>query len=82
MLPTDIFDNPQAAVVTKGVSNIASSTLHTTAGESTAFQHMHVGDRWRIYIPWQLAYGKSSASTIPAYSFLLVEARLKKIIVK
>lgn len=78
--PADIFDNPNAAVVTKGVSNVASSALHTTAGEATAFQYMHVGDRWRLYIPWQLAYGKSSTTTVPAYSALIIEMRLRKIL--
>lgn len=26
-------------------------------GFTTALQHMHPGDRWEIWIPWQLGYG-------------------------
>ena len=28
-------------------------------GFSTALQHMHPGDRWEIWIPWQLGYGST-----------------------
>lgn len=46
------------------------------AGFSTALQHMHRGDRWRVYIPYQLGYGSTATSGIPAYSTLIYEIRL------
>lgn len=48
-------------------------------GYSTALQHMRIGDLWRIYIPADLAYGSSTASSgaIPAYSTLMFEVQLK-----
>ena len=47
-------------------------------GFCTALQKMHIGDRWDVYIPYQLGYGKSSSSstTIPAYSTLIFDLSL------
>ena len=44
-------------------------------GFTTALLNMHIGDRWMVYMPYQLAYGttQSSSSTIPAYSMLRFE---------
>ena len=51
-------------------------------GFATALMHMHIGDRWRVRIPYILGYGKSdytassSSSTIPGYSNLVFEIAL------
>ena len=47
-------------------------------GFCTALQKMHIGDRWDVYIPYQLGYGKtaSSTNTIPAYSTLIFDLSL------
>lgn len=45
-------------------------------GFTTAVQHMHRGDRWRVYIPYTLGYGASSTSSIPAYSVLIFDLAL------
>ena len=45
-------------------------------GFSTALQHMHRGDHWRVTIPYQLGYGTSDYNTIPAYSTLIFDIRL------
>ena len=45
-------------------------------GLSTAMQHMHRGDHWRVTIPYQLGYGTSDYSGIPAYSTLISDVRL------
>ena len=42
-------------------------------GFSTALQHMRIGDRWRVYIPYQLGYGSSKSGSIPAYSTLVFD---------
>jgi FKBP-type peptidyl-prolyl cis-trans isomerase FklB len=44
-------------------------------GFTTALIHMHVGDHWRVYIPYQLAYGSNSSSP-PAYSNMIFEIAL------
>ena len=46
-------------------------------GFATALMHMHRGDRWRVYIPYQQGYGTSARSTIPAYSTLIFELQLE-----
>ena len=46
-------------------------------GFTTALLHMHRGDRWRIYIPYQLGYGKDgSGSSVPGYSTLVFDIAL------
>lgn len=52
-----------------GVSNL-------TRGFATALMNMHQGDYWRITVPYQLGYGATASSTIPAYSTLIFEIRL------
>ncbi|MBQ3700441.1 MAG: FKBP-type peptidyl-prolyl cis-trans isomerase [Prevotella sp.] len=45
-------------------------------GFSTAVQHMHRGDKWRIIVPYQLGYGTTARTSIPAYSTLVFEIEL------
>ena len=46
-------------------------------GFATAIQKMHVGDRWRVYIPYALGYKNSTSnSSIPAYSTLVFDVTL------
>ena len=47
-------------------------------GVQSALLQMHVGDRWLIHIPYQLAYGNGTGSTttIPAYSNLVFDVAL------
>jgi FKBP-type peptidyl-prolyl cis-trans isomerase FklB len=40
-------------------------------GFSTALQHMHRGDYWRVIVPYQLGYNKEEKTEIPAYSTLV-----------
>lgn len=46
-------------------------------GWSTALMRMHDGDIWRVYIPYDLGYGTSKKSDIPAYSTLIFDINLK-----
>lgn len=45
-------------------------------GFSTALQHMHIGDRWKVYIPYQLAYNAQESTTVPAYSVIVFDMKL------
>ena len=45
-------------------------------GMTTALQNMHIGDYWRVYIPYTLAYGTSGTTGIPAYSTLIFDMQL------
>ncbi len=54
------FNELTAIPVNFGVSSLVD-------GFSTALQNMHIGDHWRVYIPYKLGYGKKSSSkNIPA----------------
>ena len=45
-------------------------------GFTTALMNMHIGDHWRVYIPYNLGYGTSTSSKIPAYSTLIFDIAL------
>ena len=45
-------------------------------GWQLALQQMHVGDKWIIYIPYELGYGSKSCAGIPAFSTLIFEVEL------
>ena len=62
--------NPATAMPTK----MAVSSL--TTGFATALQYMHIGDRWEIYVPYQLAYGEQGSDPVPAYSTLIFDMAL------
>ncbi len=46
-------------------------------GLTTALMYMHIGDRWRVYIPQQLGYQSASQGELPAYSTLVFDCQLK-----
>ena len=41
-----------------------------------AIQQMHIGDKWELYIPAEMGYGKFSQSGIPSGSTLIFEIEL------
>lgn len=45
-------------------------------GFATALQYMHIGDHWRVYIPYQMGYGTTATTSIPAYSTLIFDIAL------
>ena len=45
-------------------------------GFSTALMNMHKGDRWLVYMPYQLGYGTTAYNSIPAYSNLIFDIAL------
>ena len=45
-------------------------------GFATALMNMHVGDYWRVHIPYQLGYGTSSTNSITGYSDLVFDIAL------
>ncbi|MDR2791938.1 MAG: FKBP-type peptidyl-prolyl cis-trans isomerase [Tannerellaceae bacterium] len=71
----DSAEEPYKAAATFTVSSLI-------AGWTIALQHMKVGDRWEIWIPYMLAYGTAGTSngTIPPYSTLVFEVKLVGII--
>ena len=49
-------------------------------GWTTALQQMVEGDRWEMYIPYNMAYGQLGNSNIPGYSTLIFDVHLVKVI--
>lgn len=51
-------------------TSMPSSFLVTSSvrGFATALQYMHIGDKWRVYIPANLAYKNIGQDRVPAYS--------------
>ena len=45
-------------------------------GWQLALQQMHVGDKWIIYIPYEMGYGSKACAGIPAFSTLIFEVEL------
>ena len=45
-------------------------------GWQIALQHMHVGDKWVVYIPYTMGYGSRTSGPIPAFSTLQFEVEL------
>ena len=45
-------------------------------GFSTALQNMRIGDRWIVYMPYQLGYGTTELKSVPAYSTLVFDMTL------
>lgn len=64
-----IFDRNTATPSTFAVTEL-------TRGFATAVQHMHIGDRWRIYVPYNLGYGNAERTGLPAYSTLVFDIEL------
>lgn len=52
------------------------SVKNLVEGFSTALQHMHRGDVWRVTVPYQLGYAAQSQTLIPPYSTLIFEIAL------
>ncbi len=45
-------------------------------GWIVAMQQMHIGDRWEVYIPAEMGYGKYAQPGIPAGSTLIFDIEL------
>ena len=60
----------------RGATPPAMRLRELIPGLVTAICHMHVGDRWEIYIPASLGYGKSSVPGIPGGSTLIFDIEL------
>lgn len=86
LMPTD--EHPQGLVFDSSWSgdyNPATMTPTRFAasglvdGFATALMHMSVGERCRVYIPYQLGYGTQAQSAIPAFSTLVFDITLVRV---
>ena len=49
-------------------------------GFATALQHMHEGDIWEVWVPYQLGYGISGSGSIKPYTTLVFQVEVKEIV--
>ena len=70
--------NPVSFVVS-GADSYGNPTGVIT-GWATALLHMHEGEHWEVYIPYQLAYEEAGSGSIRGYSTLAFDMRLEKVI--
>lgn len=59
---------------TTGVSNNVASGF--VDGFTTALMLMHCGDRWRVFVPYQLGYKTVEKGSVPAYSTMIFDIGL------
>ncbi len=73
-----VFDQSYTGEYNRQTLKPTSFTLNGLVdGFTTAVMNMHIGDHWRVYIPYKLGYGTtSSSSKIPAYSTLIFDIAL------
>ncbi len=70
--PSSVF-SPDFCIPSKfAVSNLVE-------GYTTLLHYLRVGERVRVYLPQELAYGSVSNSVMPAYSTLVFDVELKGI---
>ena len=62
-----------------GGAPVAMRLRDLIQGWIIALQQMHVGDKWEIYLPAEMGYGKFSQPGIPGGSTLIFEIELKAV---
>ena len=60
-----------------GGAPVAMRLRELIQGWIIALQQMHVGDKWEIYLPAEMGYGRFSQPGIPGGSTLIFEIELK-----
>ena len=72
-----VFDKTYEGSYNRSTTGIVDNVVSNFRdGFATALQHMHQGDRWRVFIPYQLGYGTSDYLSIPAYSVMIFDVTL------
>ena len=72
-----VFDTTSPSGTTPATSGVAHLAVNGLVdGFATALQHMHIGDKWEVYMPWTLAYGETGSKSIPGFSVLKFEITL------
>ncbi len=72
-----VYNSPDEVFSPTFATPTALQVANTVEGFTTVLQHMHVGDRWMVYIPADLGYaGTSMTATLPPYSTLIFDLQL------
>ncbi len=76
---TTVFDPGTSVTGVPVTMPVYTGSGGVIAGMSIALQNMVVGDKWEIWIPWDLGYGSVGKSPIPGYTTLVFEVELLSI---
>ncbi|MDE6634782.1 MAG: FKBP-type peptidyl-prolyl cis-trans isomerase, partial [Bacteroidaceae bacterium] len=60
----------------RGGAPLACRLCDLIEGWIVSLQQMHIGDKWEIYIPAEMGYGRFSQPGIPGGSTLIFEIEL------
>lgn len=72
-----VFEETYTGLFDWQTTGVSTTTLTGLIdGFTTILQYMHRGDRWRVYIPYQLAYNTTKKENIPVYSALIYDLAL------
>lgn len=75
-----VFDQSyQGELNTDVAEPVVFAVSGVVEGWQTVLQEMVEGDRWEIYIPYNMGYGTYGSSSIPGYSTLIFDMQLEKI---
>lgn len=81
MINNTIFDQTYKGAYNPSISSPVEFMVGgLVTGFTTALQNMQKGSQWTIYIPSDLCYGSTGSSTIPAYSTLIFDVALVRIV--
>lgn len=72
--PTE-YDSP----VSFPIQGFYSGAASVVPAWADILQNMKVGERWEVYIPWQVAYGSAGYGAVPGYSTLMFDIILHRI---
>ena len=61
------------------INGFTTALLEMHEGDHRLADWLYKGDRWEIYIPYQLGYGTSDSDDIPAYSVLIFDVALCRV---
>ena len=77
-----VFDKSYSGNFYEDISRPSEFAIGNSSGNkivdgfATALQSMRRGDRWIVYIPYQLGYSSSATTRVPAFSTLIFDLTL------
>ena len=79
------YDDPFHVAVSSEVADYNSSTnpmgyASVVLGWTIALQQMREGDKWEVWVPWQLGYGYNEQGDIEPCSALIFEIEVVKVL--
>ena len=70
--PTEFWVNP--------ISMSNPPHIIPVDGWIETLQRMRTGERWTVYLPWDMGYGTSDRDGMPGYSVLVFDIKLESVV--